>query len=248
MSEPNFKLAWDQEGKRLYETGIDRGVLYPYNSTNETGHEYGPGVEWNGLTGVTEKPSGAEPSSLYADNIKYLTLMSNEELGLTVEAYTYPEEFAACDGSASLATGVSIGHQTRTKFGMSYRTRLGNDEEFDQHGYKLHLIYGCLASPSERAYATVNDSPEAQTFSWEVTTNPVEVANHKPTAIVTIDSTKVDSSKLAELEAILYGTAASGNDPAVDAYLPLPAAVAAIFSATQNSDETPGEETQQPAG
>ena len=246
MSEPNYKLAWDEVGERRYETGIDRGVLYPYDKgAEDPAKVYGPGVEWNGLTGVTEKPSGAEATAIYADNIKYLTLMSNEELGLTVEAYTYPEEFAECDGSVALDTGVTIGQQTRKRFGLCYRTRVGNDVDGTDKGYKLHLVYGCLASPSERAYATINDSPEAQTLSWEVTTNPVSVAEHKPTAIVTIDSTKADPTTLAALESKLYGTAAiaavvadpehniaaADAVPAVEAYLPLPSEIATMFAA-----------------
>lgn len=195
------KLKWDQTGERYYETGVKYGVLY----VQESG-EYGAGVAWNGLTAVTESPSGAEASPLYADDIKYLNLMSNEEFGATIEAYTYPEEFAACDGSASIATGVSIGQQTRNTFGLCYRTTVGNDSLGNDYGYKIHLIYGALAAPSEKAYATINDSPEAITFSWEVTTTPVEVTGYKPTASVVIDSTKVDATKMAELEAILYGS------------------------------------------
>lgn len=240
MSEPNYLLKWDEVGDRLYETGISNGVLYPYDkSALDPEKAYGPGVVWNGLTGVTEKPSGAEATALYADNVKYLTLMSNEELGLTVEAYTYPDEFAACDGSEAIATGVSIGQQTRKRFGLCYKTLIGNDVDGTDKGYKLHLVYGCLASPSERAYATVNDSPEAQTLSWEVTTNPVEVSGKKPTAIITIDSTKVDAGKLNQLLAILYGTpetTTTENEqtvtvPAVTAYLPLPAEIATLFAA-----------------
>lgn len=246
MSEPNYLLKWDEVGERFYETGISNGVLYPYDkNTQDPTKAYGPGVVWNGLTGVTEKPSGAEPTALYADNIKYLTLMSNEELGLTVEAYTYPDEFAECDGSAAIANGVSVGQQTRNRFGLCYKTLIGNDVDSTDKGYKLHLVYGCLASPSERAYATVNDSPEAQTFSWEVTTNPIEVSGKKPTAIITIDSTKADSTKLKALESKLYGTAAIeavaadpehnieavDAAPAVDAYLPLPSEIATMFAA-----------------
>ena len=205
------KLVWDQTGERLYETGVKNGVLY----VQEAG-AYPKGVAWNGLTAVTESPSGAEATPLYADDIKYLNLMSNEELGATIEAYMYPDEFAQCDGSASIAAGVTIGQQTRKSFGLCYRTVLGNDVDSNDYGYKLHIIYGALASPSEKAYATVNDSPEAITFSWEITTTPVEVAGHKPTASVTIDSTKVNKDKLAALEAILYGS----DD--VEARLPLP--------------------------
>lgn len=240
MNEPSYLLKWDEVGERFYETGISNGVLYPYDkSAQDPAKVYGPGVVWNGLTGVTEKPSGAEATPIYADNIKYLTLMSNEELGLTVEAYTYPDEFAECDGSAAIADGVSIGQQTRKRFGLCYKTLIGNDEEGTEKGYKLHLVYGCLASPSERAYATVNDSPEAQTLSWEVTTNPVEVSGKKPTAIITIDSTKVNADKLNQLLAILYGTpettATENNETvtvdAVPAYLPLPAEIATLFAA-----------------
>ncbi len=196
------KLVWDQTGERYYETGVKYGVLYP----QAAGGEYPNGVAWNGLTAVTESPSGAEANPMYADDIKYLNLMSVEEFGATVEAYTYPEEFEECDGSASIATGVTIGQQPRKAFGLCYRTTLGNDTEGTDHGYKLHLIYGALAAPSEKAYATINDSPEAITFSWELTTTPVNVTGHKPTASVTIDSTKTDKAKLEALEAILYGS------------------------------------------
>lgn len=195
------KLVWDQVGERFYETGVKKGVLYPV-----TNGAYGAGVAWNGLTAVTESPSGAEATPLYADDIKYLNLLSNEEFGATIEAYTYPEEFAECDGSASIATGVSIGQQARKTFGLCYTTTLGNDTQNNEYGYKIHIIYGALAAPSEKAYATINDSPEAITFSWEITTTPVAVEGFKPTACVTIDSTKVDADKLAALEAKLYGT------------------------------------------
>lgn len=198
------RLEWDKAGERYYETGVDRGVLYP-----QVSGAYTTGVAWNGLTAVTESPSGAEANPLYADNIKYLNLMSTEEFGATIEAYTYPDEFAQCDGSAALATGVMIGQQTRSPFGLCYRTVLGNDAESNDYGYKLHIIYGALAAPSEKAYATVNDSPEAITFSWEVTTTPVNVTGYKPTACVTIDSTKVAAEKLAALEAKLYGDESS---------------------------------------
>ena len=207
------KLVWDQTGERLYETGVKNGVLY-VQSVDGT---YPKGVAWNGLTAVTESPSGAEATPLYADDIKYLNLMSAEEFGATIEAYTYPDEFAACDGSASIATGVFIGQQTRKTFGMCYRTVVGNDVDNNNFGYKLHLIYGALAAPSEKAFASINDSPEAITFSWEVSTTPVDVAGFKPTASVTIDSTKVDAGKLAALEAILYGSESE------EAHLPLPA-------------------------
>lgn len=195
------KLTWDASGERLYETGVKQGVLYVMGSTG-----YGNGVAWNGLTAITESPSGAESTPLYADDIKYLDLRSTEEFGATIEAYTYPDEFAACDGSASLADGVSIGQQARKMFGLCYRTTVGNDTDGTDHGYKLHLIYGATASPSEKAYETINDSPEAITFSWEITTTPVSVTGFKPTASITIDSTKADPTCLAALEAKLYGS------------------------------------------
>lgn len=198
-----MKLNWDQTGERLFETGVRNGVLYPFDTNG-----YGKGVAWNGLTAVTENPSGAEPTALYADDMKYLNLISAEEFGSTIEAYTYPKEFEACDGSAEISDGVTIGQQERKTFGMSYRTVVGNDLEGNEHGYKLHLIYGALAAPSERAYSTINDSPEAITFSWEVSTTPVNVTNKKPTALLTVDSTKCDKTKLAQLEDILYGIAA----------------------------------------
>ena len=196
------KLTWDQTGERLYETGVKKGVLYP----QAEGGTYPVGTAWNGLTAVTESPSGAEATALYADDIKYLNLISAEEFGATIEAYTYPDEFAQCDGSAAIATGVAIGQQKRKQFGLAYQTTLGNDVDNNDYGYKLHMIYNALAAPSEKAYATINDSPEAITFSWEVTTTPVNVEGFKPTASVTIDSTKVDADKLASLEKILYGT------------------------------------------
>lgn len=214
------KLTWDQTGERLYETGVKMGVLYP-----QTAGTYPKGVAWNGLTAVTESPSGAEATALYADDIKYLNLMSTEEFGGTIEAYMYPDEFAECDGSASIADGVFIGQQVRKTFGLCYRTVLGNDTETNDYGYKLHLIYGALASPSEKAYATINDSPEAITFSWEFSTTPVSVNGFKPTASITIDSTKVAEGKLADLEAILYGDADN------EARLPLPDEVATIMAA-----------------
>lgn len=214
------KLVWDKTGEHFYETGVDHGVLYP----QATGGTYPKGVAWNGLTTVTESPSGAEPTPLYADNIKYLNLLSVEEFAATVEAYTYPDEFAECDGSKDLVDGVTIGQQKRKAFGMCYRTNLGNDVDGDSHGYKLHIIYGAMAAPSEKAYATINDSPEAITFSWELSTTPVAVSGAQPTASLTIDSTKVDPAKLAALEVILYGkdpTTSGGND-GVDPRLPLP--------------------------
>jgi hypothetical protein len=213
------KIVWDKTGERYYETGVKNGVLYLLGE----GNTYTKGVAWNGLTAVTESPSGAEASPLYADDIKYVNLMSAEEFGATIEAYTYPEEFAECDGSAAIATGVYIGQQKRKTFGLSYRTVVGNDVDNNDFGYKLHLIYGALAAPSEKAYATINDSPEAITFSWEVTTTPVEVEGFKPTASVTIDSTKCDETKLKALEAILYGSETE------EARLPLPSEVAELM-------------------
>ena len=203
------RLEWDADSKRLYEVGVDRGVLYPRNS--EDGN-YGAGVAWTGLTGVTESPSGAEPTDRYADNIKYLSMRSAETFGATIEAYTYPPEFEPCDGSASLANGVSIGQQDRVPFGLSYRTLVGNDAKGQGYGYKIHVIYGCTASPSEKPYQTVNDSPEAITFSWEVNATPVNVTGFKPTACVVIDSTKVAPEKLRKIEAALYGDS-TGDGP-----------------------------------
>lgn len=222
------KLVWDATGKRLYETGVNQGVLYPMD-VNGT---YTVGVAWNGLTAVTESPSGAEASPLYADNIKYLNLISAEEFGATIEAYTYPDEFAVCDGSAELTPGVSVGQQARKAFGLCYKTLLGNDVDGADFGYKLHLVYGALAAPSEKAYATVNDSPEAITLSWEVSTTPVSVAGLKPTACLTIDSTKVDAAKLAALEDILYGKNATTDPvaPATVARLPLPDEIKTIMA------------------
>ena len=212
------KIEWDKTGERFYETGVKNGVLY----VQEDG-TYPKGVAWNGLTAVTESPSGAETTPLYADDIKYLNLLSAEEFGATIEAYTYPDEFAECDGSASLATGVMIGQQPRKAFGLCYRTAIGNDTDGNDHGYKLHIIYGALAAPSEKAYATINDSPEAITFSWEVTTTPVNVTGAKPTASITIDSTKATPEKLTALEKILYG------DAEVEARLPLPDEIKTLF-------------------
>ena len=217
------RITWDDTSKRLYETGVKMGVLYPIQSEGT----YSKGVAWNGLTAVTESPSGAEATALYADDIKYLNLLSNEEFGATIEAYTYPDEFAECDGSASLATGVMIGQQKRKTFGLCYRTTLGNDVDGNDYGYKLHLVYGCLAAPSEKGYSTINDSPEAITFSWEVSTTPVSVTGFKPTSQITIDSTKVDAEKLSALEDILYGKAGDGaNGPR----LPLPDEVATLMA------------------
>lgn len=214
------KLVWDATGERFYETGVKKVVLYP-----QVSGAYPKGVAWNGVTNISESPSGAEATPLYADDIKYLNLMSAEEFGASIEAYTYPEEFAKCDGSEALATGVMIGQQTRQAFGLCYRTSVGNDSDGVDHGYKLHIIYGCLAAPSEKAYATINDSPEAITFSWEITTTPVEVEGFKPTATIVIDSTKVEATKLAALEAKLYGSESE------EATLPLPAEIKTMMTA-----------------
>lgn len=207
-----MRIKWDQIGDRLFETGVDRGVLY----TQDLEGAYNKGEAWNGLTGITESPEGAEANPQYADNIKYLNLISVEELKGTIEAFTYPESFAACDGTAQPVEGVFLGQQARKPFGLSYRTVLGNDTEQNDHGYKLHLIYGAIAQPSEKAYETINDSPEAITFSWEFETTPVEVEGYRPTASLTVDSTKVDAAKLKALEDVLYGTADE------EGYLPLP--------------------------
>ena len=213
------KIVWDQSGQRLYETGVKMGVLYVQDASGT----YPKGVAWNGLTAVNETPSGAEATPLYADDIKYLNLRSAEDFGATIEAFMYPEEFEQCDGSAELAPGVKIGQQARNAFGLCYRTVLGNDIAGNDYGYKLHIIYGATAAPSEKSYATINDSPEAITFSWEVNCTPVEVDGFKPTASLVIDSTKVDAEKLAALEAKLYG------DESTEAMLPLPAEIAEIF-------------------
>lgn len=216
-------LVWDQIGQRKYETGVDRGVLYIPNNLGV----YTNGVAWNGLTNVNETPSGAEANAQYADNIKYLNLFSAEEFGATLEAYTYPDEFAQYDGLGTPAVGVVIGQQARKSFGLSYRTKIGNDVDGDAHGYKLHLVYGCSASPSEKSYSTINDSPEAITFSWDITTVPVPVTGFRPTSILVVDSTKVSSGDLTDLENLLYGT--SGTSPS----LPTPDAVISIFSGSQ---------------
>lgn len=223
------KIVWDKTGERYYETGVKNGVLYL-----QTNGVYNNGVAWNGLTAVTESPSGAEATALYADDMKYLNLYSAEEFGATIEAYTYPDEFGECDGSKELVDGVTIGQQTRKAFGLCYRTVIGNDTDGEAHGYKLHIIYGAMASPSEKAYATINDSPEAITFSWEVTTTPVNVTGAKPTASVVIDSTKADPTKLAALEVILYGkdpTTQDGND-GVAPRLPLPDELKTLMTAS----------------
>lgn len=220
------KLVWDTTGDRTYETGLNHGVLYPINASGA----YTPGVAWNGLSSVSESPSGAEANAIYADNIKYLNLYSAEEFGATIEAYTYPDEWAQCDGSANLADGVILGQQDRKTFGLCYRTVLGNDTEGDSHGYKLHLIYGAKASPSERQYQTINDSPEAVTFSWEITTTPINVNGYKPVSCITIDSTKADATKLAALEAILYGSDGTEGGTGTDPRLPLPDEIATIFA------------------
>ena len=216
------KIVWDADTHRTYETGVDHGVHYLQDDTGA----YTNGTPWNGLTGVTESPSGAEATPLWADNIKYLNLISAEEFAATVEAYTYPDQFAQCDGSAEIATGVMIGQQPRKKFGLCYRTVYGNDTLGEAYGYKQHLIYNCTATPSEKAYATINDSPDAITFSWELNTTAVAVPGFKPTATVTIDSTKVDKTKLKELEDILYGSESA------EPRMPLPAELITIFGST----------------
>lgn len=214
------KLVWDDTGKHLFETGVEKGVLYP-----QVKGAYPKGVVWNGLSSVTESPSGAESNPTYADNIKYLNLVSAEEFGATVEAYTYPDEFAKCDGSAEISPGILIGQQERQKFGLCYRTVLGNDTEGNAYGYKLHIIYNATASPSEKQYQTINDSPEAITFSWELSTTPTNVEGHKPTASLVIDSTKVDETKLKKLEDKLYGTESA------EASLPTPNEIIALLAA-----------------
>lgn len=217
-------LTWDKTSERLYETGVDRCVLYVQKSNGE----YGDGVAWNGVTAINEKPSGAEPSPLYANNRKYLNLMSNEDFEFGIEAYTYPDEFEACDGSATIADGVTIGQQKRSTFGLCFRTLIGNDVEGTDHGYKLHFIYGALASPSEKNYETVNDSPDAITFSWDATTTPVEVTGYKPTARLIVDSTKIKAEKLRALETLIYG----GESDSVKAKLPLPDEIASTIGTT----------------
>lgn len=221
------KIVWDATGEKFYETGVDHAVLY----TMAKNGEYTPGVAWNGVTSIAETPEGAEPESQYADNIKYLTLMSAEELNGTIEAYTYPDSWGECDGSAELSTGVTIGQQARKTFGLSYRTKIGNDVDGQDHGYKLHLLYGAKASPSERTYETVNDSPEAISFSWEYETTPVPVEGHNPTALLTLDSTKIDKEKLASLEEILYGS--EDTEPR----LPLPDEIVALLAGNDEEAE-----------
>lgn len=220
------KIIWDDTGDRLYETGVEQVVLYPMG----TDGKYAKGVAWNGVTNITESPSGAESNPLYADNIKYLDLRSVEEFGASIEAYTYPDEFAACDGSAELLPGVKLGQQTRKTFGLSYKTKIGNDVDAENHGYKLHIVYGAKASPSEKAYATINDSPEAVTFSWEVTTTPVKVEGFKPTAHIELDSTKVSAARMAAIEALLYGTEEK------EASLPLPSEIKAALEAVNEEE------------
>lgn len=226
------RITWDDTGKRIYETGVDHGVLYQSLQDGS----FGNGVAWNGLSSVSQSPSGAEASPIWADNIKYLNLVSAEEFSASVEAYTYPDEFAECDGSKALLDGVYAGQQTRKRFGMCYRTQIGNDVQNTDYGYKLHLIYNCLAAPSEKSYQTINDSPEAIAFSWEISTTPVSVnmPGVKPTATIEIDSTKVDATKLAALEDILYGTGEAGSETGTAARLPLPDEVIALLSATSN--------------
>lgn len=219
-----MKIVWDKTGDRFYETGVEKGVFYPYADG-----AYNKGVAWNGLTAVTESPSGGEATALWADNIKYLNIMSTEELGATIEAYTYPDEFKACNGETEISAGVTIGQQSRSMFGMSYVTKIGNDTDGQDHGYKIHLIYGAMAAPSEKAYETTDDSVEAMTFSWEISTTPVEVTTgkFKPTASVTIDSTKVKADEFKKLEDILYGK----DDDETSPRLPLPDELATIFTA-----------------
>lgn len=228
MPSTAAKIKWDATGEHLFETGVKNGVLYRQNVSGV----YDEGYAWNGLISISESPSGAEATPLYADDIKYLNLMSAEDFGATIEAYTYPDAFAECDGSASLAKGVTIGQQARKPFGLCYRTTIGNDTDGNDHGYKLHIIYGCLASPSERSYSTINDSPEAITFSWEIKTTPVAVTGAKPTACLTIDSTKVDASKLSALEVILYGKdpTSEGGEDGVAPRLPLPDEIKTLFT------------------
>lgn len=217
------KLVWDAVGEKMFEAGVDHAVLYPVNMQGE----YTPGVAWNGIVSISETPEGAEPQDQYADNIKYLSLMSAEQLGGTIEAFMYPDEWNACDGNAEVSKGVVIGQQTRKSFGLSYRTKIGNDVDGQDHGYKLHLLYGAKVSPSERSYETINDSPEPITFSWEYTTTPIGVTGHQPTALLTIDSTQIDADKLAALEEILYG---SDDTSSADPRLPAPDEIIALLT------------------
>lgn len=214
-------LVWDEIGKRLYETGVKKVVMYPIDANGA----FPVGYAWNGVTAINERPSGAEPTALWADDIKYLNLMSAEDFAATIEAYTYPDEFAECDGSAEIQTGVIIRQQPRKAFGLCYRTVLGNDTDMADYGYKLHLVYNCMAAPSEKDHSTINETPEAITFSWELSTTPVNVAGYKPTATLEIDSTKVNETKLAALEEILYGSATA------EPRLPLPDEVKTLLAA-----------------
>ena len=223
-------LVWDETGKKLFETGVSNVALYPQDTTGV----YGAGVAWNGVTTISESPSGAEATTLWANNGKYLNLYSVEEYASSIEAYTYPDEFAECDGGAEIAKGVSIGQQTRKSFGLAYKTLIGSDTDGNDHGYKLHLVYGCKAAPSERSHATVNDSPEALSFSWEISTTPVSVTGHKPTASVEIDSTKVNAEKLAAFEKILFGSTEAA------ARLPLPDEVASLLAAASSEGQATG--------
>ena len=237
-----MKLKWDQDSERLYETGTKHVVLYPKTSTG-----YADGVAWNGVTGISESPSGGDENNQYADDMKYLALRGAEDFGGTITAYTYPDEWAECDGSAYVATGVSVGQQTRKAFGLSYRTAVGNDVDYDSYGYKIHLVYNATASPSEKSYASINDSPEAIEFSWEYTTTPVSIATkdpsgneYKPSATVTIDSTKLDAAGkeiLHRLEDMLYGTDGAEGAEGTTAKLPTIDQVIAMFNATESGAE-----------
>lgn len=225
MPDPSFALVWDQDGERYYETGVDRGVLFPLGSSG-----YEAGVAWNGLSSVEENPSGGDANATWADNIKYLNLTSAEDYGFTITAYTYPDEWPACDGSASPTPGMFIGQQTRKKFGFSWRTKIGNDTDGADHGYRIHFAYNCSAAPTSRSHQTINESPEATEMSWEVTTTPTPVPNYKPTAHCYVDSTKVDATKLATLETMLYGTAGTGSTDGTAPALPTPAQIISILS------------------
>lgn len=234
MADTNYKIQWGEVGHHMYETGVEQGVLYVQDSNGA----YPTGVAWDGLSGVTEKPTGADTTKLYADDTVYLNLIAAETFEATIEAYMYPDEFAVCDGSVEVAPGAKIGQQNRRAFGMSYKTIVGNDVDGNDKGYKLHLIYGLTASPSERAYKTINDSPEAISFSWDAKSTPVNVPGYKKTSIITLDSTKVDATKLAQIEQILYGTAATTGEnptPAVDARLPLPEEILGILAGNANN-------------